>query len=153
MTAMAPQFAYIVNRKLQPDSDVLRIHIMDTYSTCHERKPRLHDGTVTEDTDKYRLVRIPRSGREPPDVGLTRIRKAPRTHPSLVNSGKMCLHVNYACAIGTRLNLDLLCVTQNGVVLKLRRIAGSQNCHSCQFANKQAERGYYDESDIVLCVK
>ena len=41
---------------------------MDTFSTCHERKPRLHDGTVTEDTDKYRLVRIPSSGREPPVV-------------------------------------------------------------------------------------
>ena len=83
---MAPQFAYIImNRKLQPDSDVLRIYIlyvMDTLSTCHERKPRLHDGTVTEDTDKYRLVRIPPSGHEPPDVGLTRIRKAPRTQPS-----------------------------------------------------------------------
>ena len=59
-------------------------------------------------------------------------------------------HVNYACAIGTRLNLDLLCVAQDGVVLELRRIAAS---HSCQFANKRAERGYYDESDIVLCVK
>ena len=55
MTAMAPQFAYIMNRKLQPDSDVLRIHIlyvMNTFSTCHERKPRLHDDTVTGDTDK-----------------------------------------------------------------------------------------------------
>ena len=30
----------------------------------------------------YRLVRIPPSGREPPVVGLTRIRKAPRTQPS-----------------------------------------------------------------------
>jgi len=38
-------------------------------------------------------------------------------------------------------------------MLELRRIAASQNCHSCQFANKRAERGYYDESDIVLCVK
>ena len=85
MTAMAPQFAYIMNRKLQPDSDVLRIHIlyvMDTFSTCHEKKPCLHDGTVTEDMDKYRLVRIPPSGREPPVVGLTRIREAPRTQPS-----------------------------------------------------------------------
>jgi len=27
MTAMAPQFAYILNRKLQPDSNVLRINI------------------------------------------------------------------------------------------------------------------------------
>ena len=85
MTATAPQFAYIMNRKLQPDSDVLRIHIpyvMDTFSTCHERKPRLHDGTVTEDKDKYRLVRIPPSCRKPPIVGMTRIRKAPRTQPS-----------------------------------------------------------------------
>jgi len=67
MTAMAPQFAYIMNRKLQPDSDVPRVHIlyvMDTFSKCHERKPRLHDGTVTEDMDKYRLVRI----RIPPSV-------------------------------------------------------------------------------------
>ena len=85
MTAMAPQFAYIMNRKLQPDSDVLRIYIlyvMDTFSTHHERKPRLHDGTVTEDTDKYRWVRIPLSSREPPVVGLTRIREAPQTQPS-----------------------------------------------------------------------
>jgi len=85
MTAMAPQFAYIMKRKLQPDSDVLRIHIlyvMDTLSACHERKPCLHDGTVMEDTDKYRFVRILPSGCEPPDVGLTRIRKAPRTQPS-----------------------------------------------------------------------
>ena len=64
----------------------------------------------------------------------------------------MRLHVNCACAIGTHLNLDLLCV-ESGVVLEIRRIAASQNCHSCQFANKLAERGYYDESDIVLCVK
>ena len=28
MTAMAPQFGFIMNRKLQPDSDVLRIHIL-----------------------------------------------------------------------------------------------------------------------------
>ena len=55
---------------------------MDTFATCHERKPRLHDGTVTEDMDKYRLVKIPPSGREPPDVGLTRIRNAPPTQPS-----------------------------------------------------------------------
>ena len=50
---------------------------MDTFSTLNERKPRLHDGTVTEDMDKYWLLRIPPSGREPPDVRLTRIRKAP----------------------------------------------------------------------------
>jgi len=40
--------------------------VMYTFSTCHERKPRLHNGTVTEDMDKYRLVRIPPSGHEPP---------------------------------------------------------------------------------------
>ena len=61
MTAMVPQFAYIMNRKLQPDSDVLRIHIlyvMDTFSidrsTGHERKPRLHDGTVKEQVVQVR---------------------------------------------------------------------------------------------------
>ena len=53
-----------------------------------------------------------------------------------------------------------LCVAEDGVVLELRRIAAliaaliaaSQNCHSCQFADKRGERGYYDESDIVLSV-
>ena len=64
----------------------------------------------------------------------------------------MRLHVNSACAIGTGLNLDLLCVAENGVVLELRRTAASQNCHSCQFADKRGERGYYDESDVVLYV-
>ena len=64
----------------------------------------------------------------------------------------MRLHVNCACGIGTSLNLDLLCVAENGVVLELCRTAASQNCHSCQFADIWAERGYYDESDVVLCV-
>ena len=40
----------------------------------HILQPHLHDGTVMVDTDKYRLVGIPPSGREPPGVGLTRIR-------------------------------------------------------------------------------
>jgi len=38
------------------------------------QKSRLQDGTVTVDTDKYRLVGIPPSGREHPDVGWKRIR-------------------------------------------------------------------------------
>ena len=38
----------------------------NTYSTGHEKKPYLHDGTVMVDTDKYRLVGIPPSGHEPP---------------------------------------------------------------------------------------
>ena len=47
-----------------------------------------------------------------------------------------------------RLNLDILFVAH----AKWRRV--SQNRHSCQFADKWgAERGYYDESDFVLCVK
>ena len=36
-------------------------------------KPRLHDGTVTMDPDKNRLVEIPRSSSEPPDDGVTEI--------------------------------------------------------------------------------
>ena len=65
----------------------------------------------------------------------------------------MRLYVNYACAIGTRLNLDLLCVAQNGIVLELRRTTANQNRRSCEFADKRDERSYYDESDIVLCMK
>jgi len=57
-----------------------------------------------------------------------------------------------ACELRTSLNLDLLCVAENGVGLELRRTATSQNCHSCQFADKRGERGYYDENDVVLCV-
>ena len=39
-----------MNRKLQPDSNVLRIHIH------HVMKGSLHDGTVMVDRDGYRLV-------------------------------------------------------------------------------------------------
>ena len=39
-----------------------------------KRMPRLHDGTVTVDTDKSRLIEFHAlSGHEPPDVGLTGI--------------------------------------------------------------------------------
>ena len=54
----------IMNRKLQPDSNVLRIHILHVMKASHA-------STVTVDTDKYRLVGIPPSCHEPPDVGLT----------------------------------------------------------------------------------
>jgi len=76
VTARVPQFAYILNRKLQPDSNVLQIHIQHVKKGSHtsKRRPRLQDGTVTVDTDKYRLVGIPPSGCETPDVTLTRIR-------------------------------------------------------------------------------
>ena len=66
ITAMAPQFAYH-QQKLQPDSTVLRIHVLHVM----KRKPHLHDGTVN--TDKNGLVEIRPSGYEPPDGGLTRI--------------------------------------------------------------------------------
>ena len=36
-------------------------------------KPRLHDGTVTIDLEKNRLVEIPHGGSEPPDDGVTEI--------------------------------------------------------------------------------
>ena len=42
---------------------------------------------------------------------------------------------------------------QNGIVLELCRTAATQNHHSCQLIAKQAEGGYYDESDIVLYIK
>jgi len=31
MTAMAPQFTHITNRKLQPDRNILRIHILHVH--------------------------------------------------------------------------------------------------------------------------
>ena len=36
-----------------------------------KRKPRPHDGIVTIDLEKNRLVEIPLIGSEPPDDGLT----------------------------------------------------------------------------------
>ena len=38
-----------------------------------KRKPRLHDGTVTTNPDKNRLVEIPPGSSEPPNDGLTNI--------------------------------------------------------------------------------
>ena len=35
MTAMAPKFIYIMNRKLQPDSNGLRIHIPSVIKASH----------------------------------------------------------------------------------------------------------------------
>jgi len=58
-----------MNRKLQPDSNVQRIHVLHIM----KRKPCLHDGTVMVDMDKNRLVDISPSGREPPDVRSSRI--------------------------------------------------------------------------------
>ena len=70
LTAMAPQFAYIMNRRLQPDRNVLRIHILQVM----KMKPCLHDGTVKVDTDNNsRLVEIPPNDGEPPGVGLSTI--------------------------------------------------------------------------------
>ena len=40
------------------------IYHEQTYLTCHERKPCLHDGMVMVDTENYRLVEIPPSGCE-----------------------------------------------------------------------------------------
>ena len=52
---------HIINGKLQPYSNVLRIHVQ----YIMKRKPHLNDGTVTVDTSKNRLVEIPPSGCEP----------------------------------------------------------------------------------------
>ena len=42
------------------DCNLSKIYIYheQTYSTCHERRPCLHDGMVMVDTEKYRLVEI-----------------------------------------------------------------------------------------------
>ena len=59
----------------------------------------------------------------------------------------------YTLLMYPRPNLDLLFAAQNGVVLEPCRTEATQNRHSSQFTDKWAERGYYDESDIVLCMK
>jgi len=114
-------------QKLQPDSDVLRIHILyvvDTFSTRHEGS-HASMMAVTEDTDKYRLVKIPPSSREPPDVGLNRIRKASRDR-----------HV--------------LFVAQNGVVLGL---AESQLAKTATLASLQTNglKGAATTKAISFC--
>jgi len=68
--AMAPCSAYIMNKNHLTHSSMFCIY---TFYVM-KRKPHLHDGTVMEDTDKNRLAEISPSGREPPDVILTRIR-------------------------------------------------------------------------------
>ena len=61
----------------------------------------------------------------------------------------MRLDVNCACAISTRLNLDLLCVAQNSIMIEpqLAKTATLASLH------KWVERSYYDESNVILCVK
>ena len=55
------------------------------------------------------------------------------------------------CAIGISEPQHFL--PENGVMLELHRIAANHNYCSCQFADKQAERGYYHENDVILCMK
>ena len=64
----------------------------------------------------------------------------------------MRLHVNYACAIGTRLNLDLLCVAQDGVVLELHKPQIAKTATLASLQTNGVKGGYYDKSDVVLCV-
>ena len=91
---------------------------------------------------RYWLVGIPPSGHEPPDVGLTRIWKhLERSHHKqrVVNAFARELRMRNRHKSEPR----RVRTSQN---------RASQNCHSYQFADKRAERGYYDESDVVLCV-
>ena len=57
MNAMAPWFAYTMKRKLQPDSNVLRVHFLHIM----KRKPHFHDGTVLVmvDTSNNSSVELP----------------------------------------------------------------------------------------------
>ena len=111
-----------------------------------KRKPRLHDGIVTIDLGKNRLVEIPRSGSEAPDDGFTRIQLITKRPKCCKKECNVRLHVSCACAFGTR---DLW-LHQNGFVLAIHGIVASQQCRSCQYVVKRAERSYYDESDVVL---
>ena len=118
-------------------------------TSCEQRKPRLHDGIVTIDLGKNRLAEIPCSGSDAPDDGFTRIQlisKCPNATITSKKESNVRLHVNCACAFGTR---DLW-LHQNGFVLAIHGIVASQKCRSCQYVVKRTERSYYDESDVVL---
>ena len=80
-----------------------------------KRKPRLHDGIVTIDLGKNRLVEIPHSGSEAPDDGFTRIQLISKRSKWSKKECNVHLHVNCACAFGTR---DLW-LHQNGFVLAI----------------------------------
>ena len=64
----------------------------------------------------------------------------------------MRLHVNCACATGTSLNLDLLCVAENGVVLELRRTVASQTGTLASLQTNGVKGATMTKSDVVLCV-
>ena len=67
---------------------------------------------------------------------------------SASKEGNMHFYVKCECTTGMSEPQPFL--LQNGT---FHRIAASQNGCSCQFADERPERGYYDESDIILCVK
>ena len=104
-----------------------------------KRKPRLHDGIVTIDLGKNRLVEIPRSGSEAPDDGFARIQlvtKRPKCNHHQQKECNVHLHVKCACAFGTR---DLW-LHQNGFVLAIHGIVASQKCRSCQYVVKKGRK-------------
>ena len=108
------------------------------------RKPLLHDGIVTIDLGKNRLAEIPCSGSDAPDDGFTRIQlisKCPKCNHHQQKESNVRLHVNCACAFGTR---DLW-LHQNGFVLAIHGAVLAS-----MYIVKRAKRSYYDESDVVL---
>ena len=94
-----------------------------------KRKPCLHNGIVTINLGKNRLVEIPHSGSEAPDDGFTRIQLISKCLKCSKKECNVRLHVNCACAFGTR---DLW-LHQNGFVLAIHGIIASQQCRSCQY--------------------
>ena len=110
-----------MNGKLQPDSNVLRIHGSKKEATppwCHSH-------------GKY--------GHEPPDIGLTRIRKHLERNchtQRAVNT----FHVNCTCAMAS-LNLDLHLKILNGVVVEHHRIIGCVARPLLDFSEKGHQQG------------
>ena len=123
------------NRKLKPDSNILRIHVPHVT----KMKPSSMTAQLRQKRTKF-----PPSSQVSDSLGFGK---------HLEHNHHKQRVVNCACAVGTRLNHDLLCAAQNDVVLKHHKITASQSCHSCQFAVKRAERGYQNESDVILCTK
>ena len=110
---MASCSTYITNRNFSL-SFTLRIHVLHC-SYVMERKSCFHNGTVTIDSDKNRLVRILSSGDKPPE----QIKKDSVSISNTTITSKehnMYLQVNCACTMARSEPLTHCC-PQNGVIL------------------------------------
>ena len=102
----------IPNRKLQPDSNVLRIHIQPVMKGSHASEGS-HASKMAQ-LRRYGQVQVSRNSSQRSWATRCRIYKDSLSTSNATTITKerrnVRLHVNCSCTIGTSLNLDLLCV-------------------------------------------